>query len=174
MARAKVELTGSLTHTVRGRTFERGRPQIITQDSAIRYYQAQPEFSVTMIEPFHTPKGKPPVAKPAKAKAAPAPAPEADEDEADEEPEAEEADADEAEADEDAGEAEAADDEDAEEVTPTYKKADLEKMTAKALVELGATMGLKLNSGTAKTKLVKEIMKKQIKDAAAPEAAADE
>lgn len=46
MAKATVELTGSQSHTARGRTFRKGQPQVLTSASDIAYYQGQSGFSV--------------------------------------------------------------------------------------------------------------------------------
>jgi len=49
MARAKITLRGSMTHTVKGRTFRKGFPQIITNLADIKYYESQPGFHVEML-----------------------------------------------------------------------------------------------------------------------------
>lgn len=48
--RARVELTGCLTHEGNGRKFKKGQPQILTNSSDIKYYQGQACFSVTVLE----------------------------------------------------------------------------------------------------------------------------
>lgn len=50
MAKARVNLEKALTYEVRGRTFQKGRPQIITSESDIAYFKNQPEFTVTMLK----------------------------------------------------------------------------------------------------------------------------
>jgi hypothetical protein len=55
---AKIELTGSLTHSARGRIFKKGMPQILTDPSDVSYYQTQADFCVTILD-------KPKDAKPA-------------------------------------------------------------------------------------------------------------
>jgi len=69
MARARVELRGSLTHVGGGRTFKKNAPQILTNASEIAYYKGQAGFSVTEMK--DSPK--------AKAKAAPPPSDDSDE-----------------------------------------------------------------------------------------------
>lgn len=59
--RARVELRESLTHTHAGRTFVKGKPQILTNSADVKYYQETGGFSVTILE---EPKEK--VAVPAK------------------------------------------------------------------------------------------------------------
>lgn len=70
MAKARVELIGSLTHTAKNRTFKKGEPQILTDGAEIEYYKGQPEFGVTELREV----------KP-KAAAAPPPPPEEDDEE---------------------------------------------------------------------------------------------
>lgn len=49
MARARIELRGSLSHTVRGRVFKKGQPQIITNPDDILYFQQTDGFVVTLM-----------------------------------------------------------------------------------------------------------------------------
>jgi hypothetical protein len=49
MARARIELRGSLSHTVRGRVFKKGQPQIITSPDDILYFQQTDGFVVTLL-----------------------------------------------------------------------------------------------------------------------------
>lgn len=50
MPTAKVTLTkGPRSHTHRGRTFVRGKPQTVTTASEIMYYQGEYGFSVTIL-----------------------------------------------------------------------------------------------------------------------------
>lgn len=78
MAKARVELLKSATHTARGRTFRKGQVQILTNSADILYYQQQPEFSVIVLE-----EDKP--AAPTKVKAVAAPVEEEDDPITDEE-----------------------------------------------------------------------------------------
>lgn len=55
MARARVELLGSLSYTRGGRKFVRGCPQVITNAAEILYYQGQADFGVIIED---TPKTK--------------------------------------------------------------------------------------------------------------------
>jgi hypothetical protein len=68
MAKARIELRKSETYTARGRTFKRGQPAVIDNDSDIAYFQAQPEFTVTFLRPVEPPKppkaAPPPAAEP--------------------------------------------------------------------------------------------------------------
>ncbi len=48
--RARVTLTGSVSHNWKGRTFRRAEPQIISNASDIKYYQSQAGFDVMLIE----------------------------------------------------------------------------------------------------------------------------
>lgn len=160
--RAKVELLGSESHTGRGRTIERGKPLILTNPSDIRYYQAQGGFSVTMLDqPLPGGKGKP-VPKPAKGKAAPPPEDdeeldEDDSEESDDSEDTEESSEDTEESEDDSEEGEE------QEATDVMSKADLEKLTKPALVELAKdNFGLELNVNDAKGKLVQTILKEQI------------
>lgn len=66
MAKARVELSGCLSHTARGRTFKKGQPQVITSAADIVYYKAQPEYAVQMLD-----DEAPPVKTKAKALAPP-------------------------------------------------------------------------------------------------------
>ena len=170
MARAKVELMGALTHSGRGRSFERGKPQILTGASEIAYYKAQSEFSVTILaEPV--PVAPPKVAmRPgvAPSRVVPRPAvaakvtPKAVAVAVEGEPEDTGEDAEEgaeggAEGEGEEGAAEEL------EANPVLKKAQLEAMTKAALVEVGKdSFGLVLNVDWAKPKLVGEILKAQI------------
>lgn len=159
--RAKVELLGCETHQARGRSFQRGKPQILTNPSDIAYYKAQSEFSVTLLSDG-TPK---PAAKPAKAAKRPAPPPEDDDDSEDDDTEDgdedSEDDDDTEDGDEDSEDSE--DDSESSEASPVYKKADLEKLNKKALVELAKDdFGMDLNEADNKSKLVAAILKEQI------------
>jgi hypothetical protein len=55
MAKARVELLGSLSYTKGGRKFVRGQPQVITNAAEILYYQGQSDFGVTVED---SPKAK--------------------------------------------------------------------------------------------------------------------
>ena len=69
MARARVELIGSLSHTRGGRKFERGKPQILTNAAEILYYQNQSDFAVTVEEaPKKKAKAAPPTPPAGEAK----------------------------------------------------------------------------------------------------------
>jgi len=52
---AKVELTGSMSHTYAGHILKRGTPQIVTNPSLIAYYRAQKGISVTILEKAKAP-----------------------------------------------------------------------------------------------------------------------
>ena len=59
MAKARVELVGSLTYDARGRNFTKGQSVIIDSDGDIAYYKAQPEFTVTMLKEVAPAAAKP-------------------------------------------------------------------------------------------------------------------
>jgi hypothetical protein len=62
MAKAKVELKRAASfNDKRGRSFQKGRPQIITSEADIAYYKLHPEFVVTMMKEV---KAKKPAAPP--------------------------------------------------------------------------------------------------------------
>ncbi len=48
---ARVELILGLSHDGNGRKFEKGKPQILTSPSEIKYYQTQGGFRVSIINP---------------------------------------------------------------------------------------------------------------------------
>lgn len=50
MPRALVHLTGSLTYTAMGHTFEKGKPKLLTNEGDIAYFSAQQGFTVTPVE----------------------------------------------------------------------------------------------------------------------------
>lgn len=144
--RARVELRGCLTHSARGRTVKRGEPFYTTNAADIRYYQAQADYAVTILE---APKRKGPAPRPKKPAAAPPPPPPEDEDDEDE-PESEA---------DDEGEEESDDLEDT-----SYTKSDLEKMNKASLAELAESdFGLELDPDKlSKPKMVAAILKAQI------------
>ena len=160
--RAKVELLGCETHQARGRSFQRGKPQILTNPSDCAYYKAQSEFSVTLLSDG-TPK---PAAKPAKAAKRPAPPPENDDDDSEDdvtEDGDEDFEDDDVTEDGDEDSEDSEDDSESSEANPFYKKADLEKLNKKALVELAKNdFGMDLNEADNKSKLVAAILKEQI------------
>jgi len=49
MAKAEVELVGSLTHNSGGRSFVKGRPQVITNAAEIAAFKANSDFKVKML-----------------------------------------------------------------------------------------------------------------------------
>ena len=60
MARAKIELLGSASHTGRGRKVIKGRPQFVTNPADIAYYESLPGFKVTMLGDTSKPEKKKP------------------------------------------------------------------------------------------------------------------
>lgn len=68
MASARVELTGCVSHTARGRTFRKNQPQTLTNPADILYYQSQQDFSVIVLDDAPPAKTKAKIAAPAKPK----------------------------------------------------------------------------------------------------------
>lgn len=161
--RARVELLGSLTYEGKGRSWERGKPQILTSLSEINHYRAKSEFAVTMLKTEAAPEAKK-VAKPAAGKKPAKAAPEPVEDDEDEDSgDDEDEELDEGDADEDA-DSEGDEDEDDAEAKPLYKKADLEKHSKASLMELAKSdfPQLKLDVTDSKPNLIKALLKAQI------------
>ncbi len=150
--RARIELRGCTTHTCRGRKVKRGEPFWTTNVSDIAYYQAQSEFSVSILE---APKPKP---KPKSKPKAPAPPPpSSDEEESGDGDEDEDDDLEDA-----AEEPEESEEPEEPEVTSSYTKIDLQKLTKKALVGLANDdFNLELDPDISKSKMVRGILKAQ-------------
>ncbi len=64
MARARITLQGSKSHTGRGRTFKQGQAQTVTSNADILYYQGQPGFAVQMLDAPATKPAAPPAVTP--------------------------------------------------------------------------------------------------------------
>jgi len=60
MARARVELRGSMSHTGGPRTFKKGQPQVLTNPDHIEYYRKVGGFSVTNLKDEKAKPGKKP------------------------------------------------------------------------------------------------------------------
>lgn len=76
MAKAQVELVGSLSINVDGRDFVKGRPQLITNSAEIVKFQARPDFRVKVLpEQTGKPEEKAAPKAESKPKAAPLPEP---------------------------------------------------------------------------------------------------
>lgn len=134
MARAKVKLTGCLTHTRGGRKMKKGDTVIVTSPSEIAMYEALSEYTVTRIKDAPKPKQK----------ASKQPAPPADPPKG-------------------SGDGDGDDDEDGDEV-PTYTTAQLEARNKSELQELAfRDFDLDLDpDDLKKAVMIKEIMKAQI------------
>lgn len=145
--RARVELVGCLSHGSRGRTFERGRPQILTNPAEIAYYKSQAEYRVTMLQ---APAEAAPAAKASKAKPKKQPPQESTGEDGDGEDD-EGDDGDGGEGEESEGEA-------------VYTKTMLEQQNKAALAELAkADFELELNPDSmGKPKMIAAIMKAQL------------
>ncbi len=58
MARARVELKGSVSYVIDGRVWKKRKPQILTNDGEIARYKAIGGFSVSMLDEESKPKPK--------------------------------------------------------------------------------------------------------------------
>lgn len=58
MVKARVTLTGSLSHEHGGRRMIKGQPQVITNPAEILYYQQQSGFSVVVLDGENKPTEK--------------------------------------------------------------------------------------------------------------------
>lgn len=156
MAKAKVELVGSLTHSHGARRFEKGKPQVLTNPSEIAYYRGQPGFSVTELDAPAPKPGKAAPAKPTKSKVPPPPA---DEDEAEDLDEDEDDEEEDEEEDDGPGDGQV----ETKSASKTYRKSDLEKLNKQKLFTL-ATVDFKLELDKAATKpqMIAAILKAQL------------
>jgi len=74
MAKAEVELVGSLSQTVGGRAFTKGKTQVITNAAEIAAFKANPDYRVKVLKdatekaakPKPKPAAPPPAAEPEK------------------------------------------------------------------------------------------------------------
>lgn len=172
--KAQVELTGSLSLTVRGRTYHQGKPVTLTNPAEIAHIKTQRGFNVVVIgedKPVKAGKGNAslPPAK-GKAKSAPPPPPDEDDDE-DEESEEDDEDAEDGGENEDEEEADVGDDgsvSDDVDLNRSFNKTELEKLSKPVLVALAKKkFDEKLDVGDRKPELVKKILKLQIEAAKA-------
>jgi len=172
MARAEIELVGSLSHTHLARKFKKNHPQIITNPSEIQYYKAQSSFKVTMLSTSESqeqyelkPKSKAKV-KPVVEKVEKEDAEEAAEAEAAIEAEAEADDGEE----EAVTEAEAEEEPTAETITPepvakvkakpkpAYNRDKLKSMLKRDLVKLAEGIEVFLDGTETKAKMITAIL----------------
>lgn len=160
MAKAKVTLNdnGPLTWHGNGYSFERGQSAVITKDSDIAFFLAEPGFTVDITEGARpkavveddeeAPASKPKkAAKPAKAaKSVPPPAEDDDADDSDDEEDGE-------------GDEDAEDDDEAEEPADgKYTEADLKKLNKTSLLEIIEEKKLKADASLKNKDLIAIIL----------------
>lgn len=164
---AKVELTGSLSHTARGRTFFRGKPQVITNPGDIEYYKREPGYTVTVTGDKPAKKGAKSLPPSTKKSAPPPPVDDDEEEEEDDDEDESDGDDEDDDSDEDddtdVGDGEVEQAEASTGKPAHYKKKDLEAMTKQQLVTVALEeFNTKLDPNDNKPTMIAKVLKAQI------------